>query len=86
MNLEEQWNQFMTGNEENLFSSLVESKEMKQNKTIPDCSPLKISTKSKIIYLNSTFDLNDLFWKLKIINYDEEKEGILKKQMKFIIF
>ena len=83
MDLEEQWNQFMTGNEENLFSSLVESKEMKQNITIPDCSPLKISTKSKIIYLNSTFDLNDLFWKLKTINYDDEKEGILKKQMKF---
>lgn len=83
MDLEEQWNQFMTGNEENLFSSVVESKEMKQNITIPDCSPLKISTKSKIIYLNSTFDLNDLFWKLKTINYDDEKEGILKKQMKF---
>lgn len=81
MDLEEQWNQFINGNEENLFSLNEEKKD--KTVPIPECSPLKISTKSKIIYLNSTFNLNELFWKLKIICYDDEKEGILKKQMKF---
>ena len=84
MELEEQWSKFMSGNEEDLFSSIHnKNNEFVQKKDAPPCSPLKISTKSKIIYLNSTFDLNNLFWKLKIINYDEEKEGIVKKQMKF---
>jgi TATA-box binding protein (TBP) (component of TFIID and TFIIIB) len=49
----------------------------------PSCSPLSVSTKTKIIYLNSTFNLNELFWKLKITHYDSECEGIVKKQMKF---
>ena len=84
MELEEQWSKFMSGDEEDLFSSFhSKNNEFVQKKDAPSCSPLKISTKSKIIYLNSTFDLNNLFWKLKIINYDEEKEGIVKKQMKF---
>ena len=84
MELEEQWSKFMSGDEEELFSSIhSENNIFDQKKDAPPCSPLKISTKSKIIYLNSTFDLNNLFWKLKIINYDEEKEGIVKKQMKF---
>lgn len=49
----------------------------------PPCTKLKISTKSKIVYLNQKFELRDLFWKLPIINYDDECEGIIKKQMKF---
>jgi TATA-box binding protein (TBP) (component of TFIID and TFIIIB) len=42
-----------------------------------------ISTKSKIFYFNITAVLETLFWKLPMISYDEHKEGIIKKQMKF---
>jgi TATA-box binding protein (TBP) (component of TFIID and TFIIIB) len=80
MNLEEQWAQFMMGNNDDVFTP---SPKEKCQTPVPECSPLKISTKSKIIYLNSTFNLNELFWKLQTISYDEEKEGIVKKQMKF---
>ena len=84
MDLELQWSQFMNGNDE-LFQDNTPIKNNLSDETrqAPCCSPLKISTKSKIVYLNSTFDLNDLFWKLKIIPYDVEEEGIVKKQMKF---
>lgn len=80
MELEDQWQQFISGNDEELFQ--IHDKPILK-KVAPKPSKLVISTKSKIIYLNRTFYLNDLFWKLKTIPYDEEKEGIVKKQMKF---
>lgn len=80
MELEDQWQQFISGNDEELFQ--IHNKPILK-RVVPEPSKLVISTKSKIIYLNRTFYLNDLFWKLKTIPYDEEKEGIVKKQMKF---
>ncbi len=83
MDLESQWSQFMNGNDDMFQDKTPMNDHLQETRQAPDCSPLKISTKSKIIYLNSTFELNDLFWKLKIIPYDLEQEGIVKKQMKF---
>jgi len=83
MDLEEQWSQFMNGDDSSFFESRMISNEYTETKIAPSPTPLNISTKSKIIYLNSMFDLNDLFWKLKTISYDDEKNGIIKKQMKF---
>ena len=82
MDLEKEWEQFMLGNDE-ITNINTSSNISKKNGPIPDSTQLNISTKSKIIYLNKTFDLNEIFWKLKIIDYDEEKEGIIKKQIKF---
>tara|TARA_Y100000591_G_C21834949_1_gene701894 strand:+ start:624 stop:1817 length:1194 start_codon:yes stop_codon:yes gene_type:complete len=60
----------------------------KKNKTceIPKCSDIYISTKTKISFLNRYIDLNDLYWKINILEYFIPQEGILKKQMKFISF
>ena len=86
MELEEQWKMFMNGN--NVNDSCV-NYEQKQNERThiyeepPECTKLRISTKSKIVYLNQQFDLEELFWKVPIIDYDSEKEGVIKKQMKF---
>ena len=49
---------------------------------IPKCSDIYISTQTKIIFLNQTFDLEDIFWKLSLLKYQERREGIIKKQMK----
>jgi len=86
MELEEQWQQFMNEMNPTIPSLNYEEKKYERpnsNKDPPKCTKLKISTKSKIIFLNQTFDLNLLFWKIPIIDYDLEKEGIVKKQMKF---
>jgi TATA-box binding protein (TBP) (component of TFIID and TFIIIB) len=50
---------------------------------IPECTPIFISTKTKIIYLNVNIDLNELFWKLPMIEYDSFEEGIIKKETRF---
>lgn len=94
MDLESAWEQFMTEDfdvqEMNSYNDQLSLNDENQDneqicdrQDVPKCSDLKISTKTKIIYLNSTFDLYNLFWKIKTINYDEEKEGVIKKQMKF---
>ena len=51
--------------------------------TIPKCSPLNISTKTKIAYLNIPIDLKHVFWAIPLLQYHEPTEGIVKKQMKF---
>lgn len=48
------------------------------------CSPLYISTKTKIAYfkISEILKIQELFWNIPIISYHEPKEGILKKQIK----
>ena len=53
---------------------------VKNNKTIPNASPLTISTKSKEVWLGKDVDLN-VFWNIPLIPYDSPETGILKKQM-----
>ena len=50
---------------------------------IPVCSPLNISTTTKIAYLNTSIVLNETFWRIKLIKYHEPGIGVVKKQMKF---
>jgi hypothetical protein len=50
---------------------------------IPKCSPLNISTKTKISYLNYPIDLKKVFWSIPLIKYHDPQTGVIKKQMKF---
>jgi hypothetical protein len=49
----------------------------------PTPSEIYISTKSKMVCLNTELDLTHLFWELKVLPYSIPKEGIIKKEMKF---
>lgn len=51
--------------------------------TRPQCTPLYVSTKTKISYLSKTIDIHDVFWKIPVLKYAIPKEGAIKKQMKF---
>ena len=77
MDVNDEWSRFLNHD----FSHAVHVKSDKG--TIPECSPIVISTKTKIIYLNQPIDLFTLFWNLPMINYDTYAEGIIKKQIKF---
>ena len=76
-NINSEWEQFME-------TGLCDNKCNKKNieKKIPKCSDIYISTKTKIVYLNNSLDLTDLFWKIKLIDYNEYNNGVVKKQMK----
>ena len=80
--LDDEWDNFLNNTEIETQSNNSEPRTQyfKDNKpqNIPECSNIKISTKTKIIYLNKPINLNDLFWKLQLIDYMDLKEGILK--------
>lgn len=54
---------------------------MPSNTPVPEPSPIYISTKSKIAYLNGPIDLN-VFWNIDVIPYATPSNGIIKKQIK----
>ena len=45
---------------------------------------LYISTKTKVLYLNQEIDIHRIFWLIPIIEYWQQKEGVIKKQMKIV--
>ena len=47
------------------------------------CTDLYISTQTKISYLNMPIVLNDVFWKIPVLPYHMQSNGVVKKQMKF---
>jgi len=51
--------------------------------TAPNATDIYISTKTKIVYLNSPIDLKKIFWEIPIISYSMPINGVIKKQMKF---
>ena len=77
MSIDDAWMNFM-----NDRTSSVEVGEIIPNE-IPECGPIIISTKTKILYFNIEVDLNFIFWSSSMISYDTIDEGIIKKQMKF---
>jgi TATA-box binding protein (TBP) (component of TFIID and TFIIIB) len=58
-------------------------KPLENNGIIPESNKLYISTQTIISYLNTDVNLKEVFWKLPIIPYYLNKEGIVKKQIKF---
>lgn len=101
MNIDEEWERFMSDGFGNTNSPEFNSEKIKYKNTSiecseppeisalsesPDCpepSDIYISTKSKIAYLNKTVDLQTVFWKIPVILYTTQKNGVVKKQMKF---
>jgi len=47
-----------------------------------NCSSIYISTKTKILFLSTSIDIFETFWILPITDYNEQKTGIVKKQIK----
>jgi hypothetical protein len=50
---------------------------------VPTCSPIYISTKTKISFLNTPIDIKSVFWNIPVMPYASQCPGIIKKQIKF---
>jgi TATA-box binding protein (TBP) (component of TFIID and TFIIIB) len=79
MDVNDEWSRFLKDD----YTPEVTHVVKVQEGVTPDCSPIVISTKTKIIYLNQPIELFPLFWNLPMIPYDTYREGIIKKQIKF---
>lgn len=48
---------------------------------LADITPPVVSTQTKIVILSEPIDVNDLFWRLPVVPYEEPRAGIIKKQI-----
>jgi TATA-box binding protein (TBP) (component of TFIID and TFIIIB) len=98
-NIDDEWMQFINNNK-NGDNKNGDNKDIKKkdvfnfdnnnndynyqtDNKIPEASDIYISTKSKIAFLNKPIELK-LFWNVPIIAYSTPKDGVIKKQMKFV--
>lgn len=79
----EQKQESQTANGDGLGLGLVSSKRNVESSFHPTISPIYISTKTKIAYLNKPVNIYDAFWDVPVQHYYERKEGVIKKQIKF---
>ena len=54
------------------------------DKTVTHEYDLSISTKTEKLFLNNSIDINDIFWRIPIIEYWKPVVGVIKKQMKIV--
>jgi hypothetical protein len=81
LDLDDAWESFCDGDYKH--TAVVNKKPLVASKDVPKCTPIYISTKTKISYLNYPIDLNKTFWEIPITQYHIPKAGVIKKQMKF---
>ena len=77
-NEDEEENEIIGENEEVVSADI--STELQET---PKASPIYISTKTKIAYLNTAIDLKTMFWFIPVIPYAQPRNGVVKKQIKF---
>jgi len=81
--LDNEWDQFMNNSDIDISNTVNKQADTNNEEIIPKCSDIYISTKTKIVYLDTCIDLKQIFWLINIIPYGAMKEGVIKKQMKF---
>ena len=65
--------------------SYGEVEEEEEEETRKECEELYISTQTKIFFLNiPVLHVEKIFWNTKILPYSEPKNGVIKKQIRFI--
>ena len=86
MDLDKEWENF-------LLDDINKSEEYKKTylkPILPKCpksGELTISTRVKVMLLNiNNIDICNVFWDLYVIKFWEQKEGIIKKQIKYTCF
>lgn len=60
----------------------AETKKQLNCGVAPECGPLHISTKTKVLFLNCEIDTLATFWNIPLIDYWRPCEGVIKKQTK----
>ena len=66
----------------NMKTPIIIPQTINSKQKSPKCSDIYISTKTKIAYLNTPICLNNIFWTIPVLLYQERREGVIKKQMK----
>jgi TATA-box binding protein (TBP) (component of TFIID and TFIIIB) len=76
--VDDAWTNFINNEEDEVIVKDLSAND----EIIPKCTDIYISTQTKIAYLNQPIDLKHVFWKIPVLDYQDVKMGVVKKQMK----
>lgn len=80
-NLEEEWQSFLDGGEND---TKIAPQIKEEIPICPNASDLRISTKVKILFLDTKkINIYKCFWGIPTLHFWEQREGIIKKQIKY---
>lgn len=82
MSIDDEWDNFLDNvDDANIDNDDDEKIDERGEMVVPDTSDIYISTKTKIIYLTEeNLDIDSIFWKIPITDYDDQSEGIIKNR------
>ena len=84
--IDDEWLSFLDNKQDDSLKLNVKSDIIQASVSLAEleksCSAIYISTKTKILFLSKTIDIFEDFWKIPIIDYNKQMEGITKKQIK----
>jgi len=85
--LQDEWQQFLKTQGQAPITVNSSSETVKSTKSTiprPPPTPLVISTKTQVLFLNVKVDYKRLFWVLPMLEYSDPKEGVVKKETRFV--
>jgi TATA-box binding protein (TBP) (component of TFIID and TFIIIB) len=85
MDIDLEWMNFINNNEIPNTQEPIINQENNIANEIPKPSSLYISTKTKILFLSIPIDIYDIFWKIPVVDYNSQEDGVIKKQIKISI-
>ena len=84
MDLDDEWSNYLSGQVHDKDKSCtVPTDEAKHVENL-EFSELYISTKTKVLFVNQPIEINRIFWEIPIVDYWQQKSGVIKKQMKIV--
>ena len=80
--IDDEWMKYISNTDTDaLIGSVYENSEIFGDAI---CSELYISTKTKVLFLNRSVDIQNVFWDIPILEYWKPEPGVIKKQMKIV--
>jgi hypothetical protein len=70
--------------DEEIIENIMSQGGGKEFKEVNHEYELSISTKTEKLFLNCAIDIDDIFWKIPIVEYWRPDVGVIKKQMKIV--
>ncbi len=88
-NIDDEWESYLQDTRMGVDTSIVTKSPSVNDSSytpvkLPKCEELYISTTTKVLYLNQVIDINNVFWKVPVIDYWRPERGVIKKQMKVV--
>jgi len=84
-NVDDEWTKFMQSSSSTMSDDDEEPLAVRYEmlcSEAPDPTPVYVSTKSKIAFLNTPIDYLNVFWQIPVIPYAMPTDGVIKKQIK----